>query len=113
MPSNTVSVTRPGPFGNPFVVGEQCDRAQIKRWGWKFAHPEFVCEDAATAMRRFRGCLFKDEAIHGHVQEKLRGKNLACFCELCTRHADGKPFDVECADCAPCHAEPLGMIANG
>lgn len=112
MPANTVYVGRPGPWGNPFVVGEQCDRAQIRRWGWQFKHPEFVCEDAETAKRRFRGCLFKDEAMHAYVQEELCGKNLACWCALCERHKDGKPFDCECPDCDPCHGDPLGLIAN-
>lgn len=95
-PANTVSVTRGTPWGNPYVVGEECDRKQIRRWGWKFKHPEFVCEDAETAVRRFRACLLLDEAIHARVKEKLRSKNLACFC----------PLDQ------PCHADVLLELAN-
>lgn len=96
LPPNTVSVTRGTPFGNPFRVGEPCDRAQIRRWGWVFSCPEFVCDDAGTAVRRFRGCLLKDEAIHPYVRERLRGKNLACFCALDQ----------------PCHADVLLELAN-
>lgn len=91
-----VNVARPGKWGNPFVVGEQCDRRQIRRWGWEFKHPEFVSPDAEIAMQRFRGCLHKDEAIHDHVRERLAGKNLACWC---------KPGE-------PCHADVLLEIAN-
>lgn len=43
----------------------------------------------------------------------LRGKNLACWCGLCARHAaTGKPLDEPCPDCAPCHIDPLGELAN-
>jgi hypothetical protein len=42
----------------------------------------------------------------------LRGKNLACWCHLCAAHKDGKPFNVECPDCDPCHADVLGKVAN-
>lgn len=91
-----VNAARPSPFGNPFVVGEPCDRAQMRRWGWRFKHPEFVCDNAEVAMRRFRGCLVWDVAIHDQVQQKLRGKNLACWC---------KPGE-------PCHADVLLEIAN-
>jgi hypothetical protein len=43
----------------------------------------------------------------------LRGRDLGCWCKLCARHKDGKPFDEPCADCAPCHADVLGELANG
>lgn len=43
---------------------------------------------------------------------RLRGRDLACWCGLCERHRDGKPFDEACSDCAPCHADVLGEIAN-
>lgn len=59
MPPNTVSVTRPGKWGNPFTV------AKYGRLG-------------AVAMYRQmmtgRGLL--------RVHHELRGKNLACFCPL-------------------------------
>lgn len=31
---------------------------------------------------------------------------------LCDAHKDGKPFDVDCPDCAPCHGDELGRSAN-
>jgi hypothetical protein len=45
--------------------------------------------------------------------EELRGKNLACWCRLCARHAEtGLPAGTDCPDCAPCHADVLLAIAN-
>jgi hypothetical protein len=62
MPPNTVSVARPGKWGNPFRVGK----------------------DAANAAQAV--ALFRDWAIapYGSVPDptELRGKNLACWCPL-------------------------------
>ena len=57
MPPNTVSVARPGKWGNPYRVG-----------------PE---QTAASAVEAFR-------VLHvGKLPvAELRGKNLACFCPL-------------------------------
>lgn len=57
MPPNTVSVARPGKWGNPFRVGPD--------------------QTAASAVQAFR-------TLHaGRLPvEELRGKNLACFCPL-------------------------------
>ena len=84
MPKNTVSVCRPGKWGNPFKVGE---------WG-----------TAAECVEKYEKCLFKwidgkphllteDDAIS---LDELRGKNLACFCRLDQ----------------PCHADVLLRLAN-
>jgi len=73
MPANTVRVTRPGRWGNPFRVGD------------------FGIPDQAAAVDRYR------EWLEGRVTgpqrpasfEELRGKNLACWCRLGTPcHAD-------------------------
>ena len=62
MPPVTVSVTRPGKWGNPFVVGE------------------FTAETAVEAFRTW---------IEGEDLTPLRGKNLACWCKLgAACHAD-------------------------
>lgn len=63
MPPNTVSITRPGLWGNPYKV---LDHGQT---------------EAVAAFERdlLAGKLmFKVEAVRKH----LRGKNLACFCPL-------------------------------
>ena len=92
MPDNTVSVARPGPLGNPFVVGEHGTREE--------------CVDLYRALLNGYVCLSNGPAIK--VQEaaiaavreglpSLRGKNLACWCRN-----DGKP----------CHADVLLALAN-
>jgi len=96
MPPNTISVARPGPFGNPFRVGDP------------------GVPDAATAVRRFSlglamrfaqagyGTLLNVEDIGRRFcwilsyLSTLRGKSLACWCKL------GEP----------CHRTVLLEIAN-
>lgn len=82
MPPNTVKVTRPGKYGNPFRVGD------------------FGIPNAAEAVARYREWL--DGRVVGPKRPdkedlaELRGKNLACWCK------PGKP----------CHADVLLEIAN-
>lgn len=77
MPSNTIFVGRPTRWGNPFFVGKH----QVD------AISQFLCSSNEEAVRKYK--------IHcvPHIMpdelEKLRGKNLACWCgldEIC--HAD-------------------------
>lgn len=68
MPANTVSVTRPGRYGNPYRVGVDGDQSE--------------CVD------KFRADLehtlrFDPSLLADHL-ESLRGKDLACFCALDT-----------------------------
>lgn len=99
-PPNTVSVARPSAHGNPFVIGrdgsaEECVAKFRAKWTKALASP--IALHLALARTLLR---------------KLRGKNLGCWCRLCPEHADGKPFDVHCDQCAPCHADVLGELAN-
>ena len=97
MPPNTVSVTRPGVFGNPFA-------ADLTR------SAEIGVGDAAHAVHLFRLLMAGDKimlarhhpwaaqkrnAILSRLQD-LRGKNLACWC---------RPG-------AACHADVLLELAN-
>lgn len=95
MPENTVSVTRPGVFGNPFTL--------------KAAHEVgYKTYDACNAVRDFRAWLDgsrevwtgpESEKKHAALMKRLpelRGKNLACWC----------PLDQ------PCHADVLIELAN-
>lgn len=84
MPANTVSVTRPGKWGNPFIVGE---RDLVT--GNVF--------DAALAVQRFRQQIgILGPFYRASIVKALHGKNLACFCPLYQ----------------PCHADVLLEIAN-
>jgi hypothetical protein len=70
MPPNTVSVTRPGKWGNPYKVGLGFGTA----------------ESAVDAYRR----LIATGAYLRQNLHELRGKNLACWCALDSQscHAD-------------------------
>ncbi len=85
MPSNTVSVCRPGKFGNPFVVTD--DRTQAEA---VMAFRIWLTVAGCTA-----GIPEKKRAILNCLHE-LKGKNLACWCKEGT----------------PCHADVLLEIAN-
>lgn len=100
MPPNTVSVTRPGTWGNPFRVG-----------GWfkiGDGRSGFIWLQAADlyADATFTRITTPDQAVEFYRTflaryprrdiHQLRGKNLACFC----------PLDQ------PCHADVLLVIAN-
>ena len=107
-----VIVARPSKWGNPFKIGAP------------------GVPDAETAVRLFAESLspytHHGPAVHGSkiadlyvgianmedVEHDLRGKDLACWCCLCDAHRDGKPWDVDCPDCAPCHADVLLRMAN-
>ncbi len=87
MPADTVSVARPGKWGNPFPVGAAgpCGRK---------------ADDREGAVGFFRQMMEDAElrAAAGYPADlsPLRGKNLACWCPL-----DG-----------PCHADVLLELAN-
>jgi len=98
MPANTVKVDRSSRFGNHYRVGERYFN------GKGYAK----INDAALAVDLFRRRDLRGVADVG----ALRGKNLACWCRLCEAHKNGKPFDDDCPDCAPCHADILGEAVN-
>ncbi len=96
MPPNTVKVTRPGPYGNPFAVGKAAPECYAR------FHRGPV-NTATEAVILFRRVLLHElsrqtpaaNAAIGLVAA-LRGKNLACFCALDQ----------------PCHADVLIELAN-
>jgi hypothetical protein len=85
LPPNTICVTRPSQWGNPFQVG-------LEYRGIKTL-------DASHAVTRYKEWL---ETTHGGKRiaalacAQLRGKNLACYC---------KPGDS-------CHADVLLALVN-
>lgn len=93
MPPNTVSVARPGKWGNPFVIGiSRCT-------GKGFDYREEKIANAATAVRFFREMLEIADRGFPPAEEiigELRGRNLACWCRLGS----------------PCHADVLLELAN-
>lgn len=111
MPPNTVSVTRPGPYGNPYVIRKR------ENGYWFVYGPNLIdagvrCDDEEIARTLAVG-LFR-KAWHAAIAcaardgtppmpfgkpvylGPLKGKNLACFCSLEK----------------PCHVDVLLNIAN-
>jgi hypothetical protein len=81
MPPNTAYVGRPTVWGNPFVVG-----ADMIGGG------KLTAEKAVALYRQYAVEAFNNRDLRAC----LRGKNLACWCEL------GEP----------CHADVLLELAN-
>ncbi len=96
MPENTVSVTRPGKWGNPFVVNMVVPDEWISKLDKDdhFHFMKFECgyiDNAENAIM-----LFRKYAVPMLDLSTLKGKNLACFCSLDK----------------PCHADVLLELAN-
>lgn len=102
IPPNTISVTRPGKYGNIFEIGKQVPR-EFERM---YCYPTFAScpdyldnldylrygirgheiEDAEAATRLFRQYMEWGRRHAPDVQKEflapLRGKNLACWCAI-------------------------------
>lgn len=116
MPENTVKVSRPSAFGNPFTIATAVESG----YATAATAQAFVVEcfrDWIGPSQSGRDWWQGEESDRrrGAILDglpALRGKNLACWCALCPAHADGKPAGVVCAECAPCHADALLAMAN-
>jgi hypothetical protein len=107
MPPNTVYVGRPTLWGNPFVVGRDGTLAEcidFYRRGLIAAHAvwfggpySLLSDDNAALYDAWEEAAPHLQAIFiAEGLEKLKGKNLACWC----------PLDQ------PCHADVLLELAN-
>ena len=67
LPPGTVNVARPGPWGNPFRVGDVGPDGAVV----------VTRADAVALYRRL-----VDAPPAGHRHEELRGQDLACWCPL-------------------------------
>lgn len=91
MPENTVSVTRPGKWGNPFktshVFGPDAQFVVVSMFQAMMLNLNaYNVDDETRAKFRYMRDRIRD----------LEGKNLACFCKPGT----------------PCHADVLLKLAN-
>jgi hypothetical protein len=94
MPPDTVSVCRPGPYGNPFMVGRDGDAAGcVAQYRAEWTRAVASAKRDRTPYMPFGKPVYLGPLI---------GKNLACWCALTDK--DGNPV--------PCHADVLIEIAN-
>lgn len=115
-PENTIDVTRPGKYGNQFVVGKYAPDELDEMYGpfsigncppyldmvdyLSYGIRGHLIEDAETAVRLHRQWLDfladQQPAAFRHFMEILRGKNIMCWCRV------GEP----------CHGDTLLHLAN-
>lgn len=109
LPPNTVCVTRPGKWGNPFVVHHPNGPPSLR----KPMSPQLAVASFRSVVEKEggwfpvplpwpKGKIPKQWTSVEDVRRELRGKNLACWCEI----VDKKGNYV------PCHADVLISIAN-
>lgn len=118
-PEGAVNCARPTKWGNPFKVKWVPERSTYLIEGpWDSTGCDFKTQSLATevAVRLFEYAL--EDAIDGHGPqppefvrmaadlEELRGKDLACWCELPGKNADGSDRRE------PCHVDILLRFAN-
>jgi hypothetical protein len=66
VPKGAVYIGRPGPWGNPFLIGRDGDRAEV--------------------VRKFRDSVTPELVLR--VVKELKGKDLVCFCAPKACHGD-------------------------
>jgi hypothetical protein len=68
VPAGAVYIGRPGPWGNPFVIGKDGDRAEV--------------------IRKYREWLMQRPALIERARRELAGKDLVCWCapQACHGH---------------------------
>jgi hypothetical protein len=102
MPENTVSVTRPGKWGNRFKLGDYVKiggGTGIDMWAClittkEYATPYYTHLD--TVEKVISAYKLYMERYPARDLHELKGRNLACFCPLNK----------------PCHADVLLELAN-
>lgn len=91
LPDGAVIVTRPGPWGNPFVVVPHFKPGRT-------VGCVYTCVPTTEdAIECFRLWAEGQPKFIEAVRRELRGKDLACWCKLSD----------------PCHADILLELANG
>lgn len=92
MPENTVKVDRTTKWGNPFVTGRDGTQEECVR-RFRMLMAGYLCISDSKIEPGIQ------ELYRAHLKQnlhRLRGRNLACWCEAGT----------------PCHADVLLEIAN-
>lgn len=101
IPPNTVCVSRPSKFSNPFKLADAAaEAAQDLRSGAlpvpADKYDAWLPYARGIVLQRYRAYLAANPALAAAAKEELRGKNLACWCR----------------EDQACHADILLEIAN-
>ena len=120
LPPNTISVCRPGRFGNPFRLTDVYELAEQQGAKAGIVDPDqirqlaqqLVVDRFAQLLADPYGILSDESFVSEAIRQRfvlmrgnlglLKGKNLACFCALLSKK--GKPN--------PCHADTLLLYSN-
>ena len=103
-PGNTVSVARPGKFGNPFMAEDGLSTGAREVLvadfrAWLLWRQSATHSDRRDERKPWKLTIEQSDARRARILDalpSLRGKNLMCFC----------PLDQ------PCHADVLLELAN-
>ncbi len=85
LPEGAVNCARPGPLGNPFIVGHDGSRAECVRL-YRLMADGLICTTRTPTVAEQ---LAARAYLLAH-REELRGRELACWCAL-----DGEPCHVD------------------
>ena len=91
LPENTVIVSRPSPWGNPFIVGKHGTQAECVKLYTLMLGGDFAVSRGPTMLEQANAFSYVAKNL-----KTLRGKNLACWCRAGTS----------------CHADVLLKLAN-
>ena len=108
LPPNTVVVSRPSKWGNPYVVGKDGNTISCL-----FQYHILLCSVMAND---------ENKVMRDAAQRELAGKNLACWCNVrecqkCGKNHTGRRYKI-CPLCGGkvvpgmCHADELLTVAN-
>lgn len=120
MPQGAIYVGRPTKWGNLFKVGQIVSHL-LTDHDWASGGYSGMGDydslkdrviDITLSLQLFAIRSFYNPVWRFSIKKELRGHDLVCWCDLCEKHEHGKPIDVYCADCDPCHADILLELAN-
>jgi hypothetical protein len=88
MPENTISVTRPGKWGNPFKLGDnlkEIDKLLLLKADLNLQEITAGIVTRDVSIKLYNSWLSNtDEGVkvQSAAHQELKGKNLACFCSI-------------------------------
>lgn len=113
---------RPSIWGNPFRADEfEIDielslklYRQAVEGGWSPNLVVHLSDDQCSRVyaahrawiKKFIGAITCGSPLE-YTTHFFKNHNLACWCGLCPKHANGKPLNEECRDCKPCHTDVI------